>query len=71
MPQIQDDFRSTAEDVAHDATEITRIEEEKAELDPADPRAATLSERAEELADELHRKALVERDLSDVARAAG
>jgi hypothetical protein len=67
MSQLQDDFRATAEDVAQDAREIKRIEDEKAELDPADPRAATLSAQAEQLAEQLHHKTLVERDLAETA----
>jgi Skp family chaperone for outer membrane proteins len=62
MSDIRDDFRATVENVTQDAKEI---ENEKAELDPADPRARSLSSQAEELADELHRKTLVQRDLTD------
>jgi hypothetical protein len=71
MPDIRDDFRSTAENVGQDAKEIEAIEQEKAELDPADPRARSLSERAEDLAEELHRKTHVQRDLSDTAAEGG
>lgn len=67
MSDIRDDFRSTVENVAQDAEEIKGIEEEKADLDPADPRAQELSAKAEDLAEELHRKTLVQRDLTDTA----
>ncbi len=67
MAELRDDFRSTTEDIAHDARRLEAIEDEKGGLDPADPRAASLSASAEEIAEELHRKALAERDLTDIA----
>lgn len=67
MSDIRDDFRATVENVTQDAQELEAIEREKAELDPADPRAGSLSARAEDLAEELHRKTLVQRDLVDTA----
>ncbi len=65
MSDLRDDFQATVENIAQDAREIERIETEKSKLDPADPKAASLSERAEELADQMHHKTLVERDLTD------
>lgn len=67
MSELHEDFRTTAEDIAQDAHEIKRIEEEKVELDPADPRAATLSVQAERIAEQLHHKTQAERDLADTA----
>jgi hypothetical protein len=67
MSDLRDDFRSTAENISQDANELDSIEREKAELDPADPRARSLSAKAEDLAEELHRKTLVQRDLTDSA----
>ena len=67
MSDIQDDFHATVEDIREDAKEIEKIEDEKAQLDPADPRASKLSERAETLAEELHHKTIIQRDLSDIA----
>ena len=67
MGELEDDFRSTAEDVADDARRLQSIEDEKRDLDPEDPRAAALSASAEELAEDLHRKAVAERDLTDAA----
>jgi hypothetical protein len=69
MSDLRDDFRATIENVTQDARELEAIEREKAELDPADPRAGSLSRQAEDLAEELHRKTLVERDLADTAAA--
>jgi hypothetical protein len=65
MSDLRDDFRSTAENISEDAKELEAIEREKAELDPADPEARNLSAKAEDLAEELHRKTLVQRDLTD------
>lgn len=67
MTDLQDDFQATVENIALDAKEIEKIEDEKAKLNPADPRAASLSARAEEIAEELHHKTLVERDLAETA----
>ena len=71
MTELRDDFRSTAEDIAGDAQELQAIEDQKAELDPADPRATALSTRAQELAEDLRRKTLAERDLAETAAEAG
>jgi hypothetical protein len=67
MSDIRDDFRATVENVSEDAEELKTIERQKADLDPADPRARTLSEKAEELAEELHQKTQIERDLTENA----
>ena len=67
MSDIRDDFHATVGNVAHDAKELESLEREKAELDPADPQARSLSAEAEDLAEELHRKTLVQRDLAETA----
>ena len=71
MSDLRDDFQATVENITQDAREIERIETEKSKLDPADPRAATLSERAEELAEQMLHKTIVERDLTDTAAEPG
>lgn len=71
MSDIRDDFRATVENVSQDAKELEKIEGEKAELDPADPQARSLSAQAEDLAEELHRKTLVQRDLAETAAETG
>ena len=71
MSDLRDDFQATVENITQDAREIERIETEKSTLDPADPRAATLSERAEELAEQMLHKTIVERDLTDTAAEPG
>lgn len=67
MSELQDDFRATAESVAQDAQDIKRIEDEKVELDPADPRVDQLSAQVEEIAEQLHQKTKAERDLANTA----
>ena len=71
MTELRDDFRATAEDIAQDARQLEAIEDEKLSIDPDDPRARSLSARAEELAEELYRKSLAERDLTDAASVEG
>lgn len=67
MSELQDDFHATVENIAQDAREIERIENEKAKLDPADPKTRSLSAQAEELAEQLHHKTLAEQDLAETA----
>lgn len=67
MSELQEDFKATVQDVVHDAREIERLEQVKAELDPADPEARELSARAEELAERLHHKTLAQQDLTETA----
>ena len=71
MSDLRDDFQATVENIAQDAREIERIETEKSKLDPADPKVASLSERAEELAEQMHHETLAERDLAESAAESG
>ena len=71
MSDLQDDFHATVENIAQDARELERIENEKAKIDPADPEARSLSAQAEELAEQLHHKTLVQQDLAETAAAEG
>jgi hypothetical protein len=71
VSDLQDDFQATVENIAQDAKELERIEREKAGLDAADPRANTLSKRAEQIAEALHHKTLAELDLTETAAAEG
>ena len=71
VSELQDDFQATVENIAQDAKELEEIEREKADLDAADPRATTLSKRAEEIAEQLHHKTMAERDLTETAAAEG
>ena len=71
MPEVKDDFQATVDDIAQDARELEQIESEKAGLDPADPRVRPLSARAEEVAERLHHKTLMEQDLAETAAEEG
>lgn len=71
MTDLQDDFQATVENIAQDARELERIEREKAGFDVADPRATSLSKRAEQIAEQLHRRTLAELDLTETAAAEG
>jgi len=67
MSDLEGDFRATSEDIAADATRLKEIEEEKARLDPADPRAQELSEESERIARRLVPKTVAEREITDQA----
>lgn len=69
MSDLERDLRATAEDVAADAARIQEIEEEKARLDPSDPRVAELSAESQGLAERLVPKTVAERELADAAKA--
>jgi hypothetical protein len=56
-----DDFRSTADSIAHAASTLAEIEERKAELEPSDPEARRLTAEAEDAAEDLQRDVRVER----------
>ena len=70
MSELERDLRATAEDVAADAARIQEIEEEKARLDPRDPRVAELAAESERIAQRLVPKTAAERELADAAQAA-
>jgi hypothetical protein len=67
MSDLEGDFRATSEDIAADATRLKEIEEEKARLDPAEPRAQELSEESERIARRLVPKTVAEREITDQA----
>lgn len=71
MSSPQDDLRSTEESIRRDAQQVQVLEEQKASLDPADPRVERLSEQIERLATGLQGKAAAERELSREVKAAG
>ena len=69
MSDLDGDLRATAEDIAADAARLQAIEEEKARLDPSDPRVAELSAEGEKLAHRLVPKTAAERELAEAAKA--
>ena len=70
-PSPHDDLRSTIDAVHDHAERIAELEEEKAELDPADPRMVTLSAQVQRVADDLNDLATAERVLSEEAQVSG
>lgn len=68
MSDLERDLRATAEDIAADAARLQTIEEEKARLDPSDPRVVELSAESERLARRLVPKTAAERELADAAQ---
>ena len=71
MPSPSDDLRSTIEAIHDDAKEIQDLEEEKAELDPSDPRLVTLSDQVQQVATELKDLATAERELGEEVQGSG
>jgi hypothetical protein len=61
----REDLSATSESLLSDARRITRIEEEKQDLDIDDPLLDKLSREAEQIAGEIQHKSRVERVLSD------
>jgi hypothetical protein len=68
MGDQQDDLRATEESVRRDAERVKTLEEEKAALDPLDPRVDDLSEQVVRVTAGIHDKAIAERELSEEIR---
>ena len=69
MADPQQDLHATAESIRRDAELVKTLEEQKADLDPADPRVVGISERVERIADGLQDKATAERELAEEIQA--
>lgn len=65
MTERGDDLRTTAEDLAADATRLKKIEETKVKLDAGDPDLVDLSEEAVELTKGMAAKAKVQLELAE------
>lgn len=65
MPEPDEDLKSTAESIRHDAERIVALEDEKLSLDAGDPRVDTLSVEIERLTTHLKNKASAEQDLAE------
>jgi hypothetical protein len=64
MPDdLKSDIQATAENIAADTEALRAIETEKANMDPADPRALDLASQAERLARDIASKTVAEREL--------
>jgi hypothetical protein len=71
MPDPREDLRATEESIRRDAEHVKTLEEEKAALDPTDPRVLHLSEQVERVTARLQDKATAERELSEEIQTAG
>jgi len=69
MPDLEDDLRTTADDIAADAARLAEIEEAKVDLDADDPRVVALSAESHRLAAKLVPKTEVELDLAIEAQS--
>ena len=69
MSELENDLRATAEDIAADATRLAAIEDEKAGLEPDDPRLVELSAEGEAIARRLVPKTAAESELAAEALA--
>lgn len=67
--ELEADIKATADDIARDAERIRHIEDEKARLDPGDPRIVELARESESIAARLAIKAKVETALVSEAHA--
>jgi hypothetical protein len=64
MPDRRTDLRATEDSIIGDAGLLKRLESEKAELEPGDPRVDVLSEHVERVADAITAKAAIQRRLA-------
>lgn len=64
MSELENDLRSTAEEIAADAERLTHIEYEKVRLGARHPRLAELSAESEQIARRLVPKTIAERQLT-------
>ncbi len=71
MSNLQDDLRSTEASIIRDAELVRALEEQKASLEPTDPRVERLSRQIEHLAIGLAAKTAAERELSEEVRSVG
>ena len=61
----KDDLRATAESIVRDAEALKEIELRKLELEPEESATRKLSERAEQLAQDIAAKARTEKQLAE------
>jgi hypothetical protein len=69
--QQKDDLHATAEQLARDATELSRIEQAKTNEDPTTGRFRWLTERAEGMVQRIARLMRVQRELADEVADSG
>ena len=71
MSEVGQDLRATSEDIAADAVQLKELEDRKSQLQPGDHRLVSLSEAAEDLAEQIAAKAISETALAKEAAGAG
>ena len=71
MSDPRDELRSIEDSIRRDAEQVNALEDEKASLEPTDPRMEHLSEQVERLATALQGKAVAEREVVEDVRSAG
>jgi hypothetical protein len=71
LSELDEDLRSTAEDIFADAGELKAVERVKAGLPAGDPRLLSLAKKAEALGEKIAEKTATERKLADEAAGAG
>ena len=69
MADPRQDLQATAESIRRDAELVKTLEEQKTDLDPADPRVVHISKQVERLASALQDKAAAERELAEEIQA--
>ena len=62
--QLEEDLKTTSAQISATAQIVDRLEAEKRELAPGDPRVIELSDRIEGLVSELRRQTAIEGDLT-------
>lgn len=67
MGDLENDLHAISEDIAADAADLAEIEQEKARLEPENPRMLTLAKEAERLARRIVPKTVSEVDLATEA----
>jgi hypothetical protein len=70
VSDVEEDLRSTAEDIVADASELKSIEKKKARMAPGDPGLVELARAAGELGEEIAAKTAMELKLAKDATGA-
>ena len=69
MTNPRDDLRATEQAIHHDAKSIAELEEQKAKLEPTDPKVEQISDQVQTIARSLTDKTAAEQELVDEIQA--
>lgn len=69
MTNPRDDLRATEQAIYHDAKSIAELEEQKAKLEPTDPKVEQISDQVQTIARSLTDKTAAEQELVDEIQA--